>query len=221
MVIRDVVFDETAQVSLVEDEYVIQKIPATASDPAFRHTILPRACRADAFGFHAAGGHEIRYLPAELAITIQNGIAVRTRSRKCLPQLLLYPGAGRQFGDIEMDDLAPTVFDDEETIHDSEGEGRHGEEVHGRDHIAVIAKESCPERAGLVTRSQAPEIARDGTFGEVEAKLEKLPVHSWTAPSRILLDHLPNYGPNLGIDLWPAWGRRRNWIKAMSAYNLE
>jgi len=39
MVIRDVVFDETAQVSLVEDEYVIQKIPATASDPAFRHTI--------------------------------------------------------------------------------------------------------------------------------------------------------------------------------------
>ena len=41
MVIRDVVFDETAQVSLVEDDYVIQKIPATASDPAFRHTIGP------------------------------------------------------------------------------------------------------------------------------------------------------------------------------------
>jgi len=41
--IRDVVFDETAQVSLVEDEYVIRKISATASDPAFRGTILPRA----------------------------------------------------------------------------------------------------------------------------------------------------------------------------------
>jgi len=204
MVIRDVVFDETAQVSLVEDEYVIQKIPATASDPAFRHTILPRACRADAFGFHAAGGHEIRYLPAELAITIQNGIAVRTRSRKCLPQLLFYPGSGRVFRDIEMDDLAPTVFDDEETIQDSEGEGRHGEEVHGHDHIAVIAKESCPQLAGLVTRSQAPEIARNSAFGDIEAEFQKLTVNSRSAPGRILLYHLPDESSNLGIDRWPA-----------------
>jgi hypothetical protein len=39
VIIRDVVLDETAQVSLVEDEHVIQKISATAPDPAFRHSI--------------------------------------------------------------------------------------------------------------------------------------------------------------------------------------
>jgi hypothetical protein len=39
VIIRDIVFDETAQVSLVEDEYVIQKISATASNPAFRNSI--------------------------------------------------------------------------------------------------------------------------------------------------------------------------------------
>jgi len=43
----------------------------------------------------------------------------------------------------------------------SEGQGRLGEEVHGHDHTAVIEKESCPRLAGLVTRSQAPEIAQD------------------------------------------------------------
>ena len=48
--------------------------------------------------------------------------------------------AGRVFRDIEMDDLAPTVFDDEEAIQDSEREGRYGEEVHGRDDFAVIAQ---------------------------------------------------------------------------------
>ena len=42
------------------------------------------------------------------------------------------------FGDIEMDDLAPTVFDDEETNQDSEGWGRHGEEVHGHDHPLFV-----------------------------------------------------------------------------------
>jgi len=66
--------------------------------------------------------------------------------------LLHYPGAGRVFGDIEMEDLAPTVFDDEETVQDSEGESRHGEEVHSRDDVAMIAKESRPVLAGVVGR---------------------------------------------------------------------
>ena len=44
--------------------------------------------------------------------------------------------------DVEMENLASIVFDDEETIQDSEGEGRHGEEVHGRDGLAVIAQEA-------------------------------------------------------------------------------
>ncbi len=148
VIIRDVVLDETAQVSLVEDEYVIQKISATAADPAFRHSILPRACWAYASGFHAAGCKQIGFLLAELAITIENRVAVRTRLRKCLPQLLHYPGAGRVFRDIEMEDLASTVFPDEETMQDPQGQGRHGEKVHGGDGVAVIAQESCPELGG-------------------------------------------------------------------------
>jgi hypothetical protein len=47
--------DETAQVSLVKDEYVIQKISATAPDPTLRNSILPRAGRAYASGFYAVG----------------------------------------------------------------------------------------------------------------------------------------------------------------------
>ena len=72
VIVRDVVLDESEQVSLVEDEDVIQKISATTSDPAFRHSILPRACRAYASGFHAAGCQQIGYLVAELAVTIEN-----------------------------------------------------------------------------------------------------------------------------------------------------
>jgi arylsulfatase A-like enzyme len=58
---------------------------------------------------------------------------------------------------MEREDLASTVFDDEETIQDAEGEGWHGEEVHGCDDLAVIAQESSPELAGLFPRIQAPE----------------------------------------------------------------
>ena len=79
VVIRDIVLYESEQVSLVEDEYVIQKIAATASDPTFRYSVLPWAGRADAYRFHAARYQQIGYLLAELAVTIEDRVAVRTR----------------------------------------------------------------------------------------------------------------------------------------------
>jgi len=75
------------------------------------------------------------------------------------------------FRDVEMEDPLSTVFDDEKTIQDSEGEGGHGEEVHGRNGLAVMAQESRPELGGVVGRGQAPEIAEDGAFGDVEAEV--------------------------------------------------
>ncbi len=198
--------------SIIEDDQVIEKLSTTASDPAFCDSILPRACRANACGLHAAGCQQLGYLLAKLGITIQDRIAVRTRFRKRFPQLLHYPEASRVFRDIEMEDPASTMFDDEKTIQDSEGEGRHGEEVHGRDDLAVIAKESRPELASVVGRGQAPEIAGDGAFGDVEAEFQKLTVNSGSAPARILVRHSPDESSNLGIDLWPAqalWTRSK------------
>jgi hypothetical protein len=210
MIIKYIVLNEMAQVSLVEDEYVIQKISATASDPAFSNSILPGACWAYARGFQAAGRQEIGYLLTKLAITIENSVAVRTRFRKCCSQLLHYPGAGRVFGDIEMENLASCVFDYEKAVQHAKCQSRHGEEVHGRDELAVIAQESSPEFSGLVPRIQTPEIARNGAFGDIEAEFEKLTVNSRSAPGRILLYHPMDESSNLGLDLWPAeapWAR--------------
>ena len=48
------------------------------------------------------------------------------------------------FRHIEMEDLSSAMFDDEETVKNSEGESRHDEKVHGRDSLAVITKKSSP-----------------------------------------------------------------------------
>jgi hypothetical protein len=50
-----------------------------------------------------------------------------------------------------MEDSASAMLDDEETIQDSERQDRHREEVHGRNDLALIAKESteaCRAPAG-------------------------------------------------------------------------
>jgi len=75
------------------------------------------------------------------------------------------------------------VFDDEETIQDSKSEGRHGEEVHGRDDFAVIAQESSPEFPCLLGRRQAPDVARNVAFRDLEAKLEKFTMNPGSAPT--------------------------------------
>ena len=108
------------------------------------------------------------------------------------------------FRDVEMEDLASTVFDHEKTIQDSERESWHGEEVHRRDGLAVIAQESSPEFPCLLGRKQAVEIARNGAFRDVEAQFQKLTVNSGSAPGRILVRQSLDEGSNLGIDLWPA-----------------
>ena len=85
VVVTDIVLDETTQVSLVEDEYVIEKISATASDPTLGHSILPRAGGGYPFGSYAAGGKQVGCLLIKLAVTVQNRVPVRTRFREGLP----------------------------------------------------------------------------------------------------------------------------------------
>jgi len=116
VVVTGIVLDKTAQVRLVEDEYVIQKISATAFDPTLGHAILPRAGGGYALGSHAAGGKQTGDLLTKLAVTIQNRVPVRARFRECLPELLRYPGAARVFRDIEMENLATAVFDNEKAV---------------------------------------------------------------------------------------------------------
>jgi hypothetical protein len=205
VIIRDIIPDQTAQMNVIENDQTIEKLSATVSDPAFRDSILSRACRAYAHGFYAVRSQHIGDL-WRTCTTIQDRVAVRTGFRKCFSRLLHYPGAGWVFRDVEMENLASIVFDDEETIRDWEREDRHGEEIHGRDDLAVIAQESSPEFPCLLGRRQAPHAARNCAFRDVKAEFAKLTMNPRSAPGGILLHHPPDESSNLGIGLWPARG---------------
>jgi hypothetical protein len=103
-----------------------------------------------------------------------------------------------------VEDPASTVFDDEETVQDSEGGAWHGEEVRGRNGFAVIVQESRPALAGVVGRRQVPKIAGDGAFGDAEVVFQKLTVNSRSAPRGILIQHPTDERSDLGIDPRPA-----------------
>jgi len=156
---------------------------------------------ADASGLHAACCRHVGYILPEFAVTIENRLAVGTRLRECLSQLLHYPGAGRMVRDIQMEDPSTTMLDHEEAVQHAKSQSGHCEEIHGHDGVAVIAKEGNPALGGAVGTREAAEVAGDRALGDVEAELEELAVDSGGAPGGILADHLPDESPDLGVDL--------------------
>ena len=183
---------------------MIEELVSAAFDPSFGDSILPRTCRAYAFRLHCAGSQKIGYFLAKLAITIQNRVAVGTRFRECISQLLHYPGACRMFRNIEMENPAAAVFDDKETIQNSEGESRHGEKIHGRNKVSMVAQKGRPELAFLVGGGQSTDIARNSAFRDLKTKLEKLTMNSRRAPGRILFNHPADDSSKLSVNCRPA-----------------
>jgi hypothetical protein len=64
--------------------------------------------------------------------------------RERLAQLLDNPRGRGSVGHVEVENTPPGVIDREPDVEDTEGCCRHGEEVHRRDRVAVVAEELDP-----------------------------------------------------------------------------
>jgi len=124
---------------LIEYDNVIQKIAPTAFDPPFRYAVLPRTVKR---GSNRADGHRpycYRDLQSILGIPIKDEISGSRLIREGLAQLLQDPTGSGMGRNVEMRDTPSTVADDEETIEHTESDGRDREEIHRRNHFAVVA----------------------------------------------------------------------------------
>src|SRR6516162_8368958 len=73
--------------------------------------------------------------------------------------------------EIEGQNPAALVLDDEETVPHTEGRGRHGKQVEGHDRLAVMVKKGQPFLGRIPPAMDPPQVARDGPLGEHEAEL--------------------------------------------------
>src|SRR5215468_11562135 len=122
----------------------------------------------------SGGLQERKDICIENRIAIQNGVAIRSCLRKGFSQLLHDPISGRVPGNVEVQDPAAPVFDDEQTVQHPEGRSWHGEEVEGDDGLAVVAKKRKPFFARITPALDPPQIARDSPLGKYEAELQRL-----------------------------------------------
>ena len=81
------------------------------------------------------------------------------------------PLRSRVSGHVEVQNLPPSVLDDEEAVQHLEGQRRHGEEVEGSDHLAVILEKGQPTLAWITAAPDTLQISGYGSFGDDEAEL--------------------------------------------------
>ena len=112
-------------------------------------------------------------------------------------QLLNNPFASRMPGDVEVQNAAAVVVDDEEAVKDAERNGRYREEIHCRDGFSMITQKREPSLYQLRISRSFAHPAGDRSLGNIKAKHKKLTVDARCAPGWILRDHLEDQIPNL------------------------
>ena len=92
-------------------------------------------------------------------------------------------------GHVAVQNLPPIVADDEEAVQNSEGQSRHGEEIHGSDCFAMVPEKSQPAPRWIRIMIRPLHPARNRSFRDVETQLEQLPVDAGRSPSWVFCDH--------------------------------
>jgi len=173
----------------IENNHMVKQIAAAATDPALGDTVLPRTSEAGSRGMDAEALHCVDHFFVEMRATIEDQVVRRQVVGKGIAQLLDDPGAARMSGHIAVKDTPPGMRDDEEAVENTEGQRRHGEEIHCRDGFTMVAQKCRPSLCRLGTPGRFPHPAQHRSFRNIEAKHLQLSVNPWRTPGRILGNH--------------------------------
>src|SRR5438094_753158 len=198
VVVREVASQGAAQVSLAEDEYVIQTLAPDGANEPLREGVLPRAVRrredfTDAHALHALPEH-VTVDRVAIAEEIGRGGVVR----EGVHDLLGRPGGSRVFGHVEVDDAPAMVNEHDENEEDAQARGGNREEVEGDQVADMVGEERPPRlrRLGTPLRHQPG----DGSLGDVDTELPELAMDSWGAPEGVRGGHAGDQSLDLGMD---------------------
>ena len=158
VIVTDVFVHQAFQVPLIQDNHVVEQIPAAVANPTLGNAVLPWTSETRPLGLDAETLHCLDYFSIEVCATIKDQELWSRIVWERLAQLLNDPGTGRMSGHIAMEDTPPVMRDDEEAVEHSEGERWHGEEIHCSDSFTMTAQKDRPSlcRLGAPWRSPHP-----------------------------------------------------------------
>lgn len=204
-----VVSDQPAQMLFIKRDDMVQDLPPATSDPAFGDTVLPGGLRARWLGLQTRCLQERHDVGVEFRIPIEDRVTIWAGFRKCLAQLLHDPLRGRVTSNVEMQNSASPMLDNEKAIEHLEGHRWHGEEVKCHNHLAVILEKGKPALARVTAALYPAQVTSYASFRDNEAEFQELAMDLRRSPFRILVGQSPHQTTDLLGDLRPTTARAR------------
>jgi len=137
---------------LVEHDEVVEAFPTDGADEAFGVGILPGGARGD----EDLTDTHVGDAPSELVpidrVAISEQIPGRRFIGKGVDHLACRPPGGGMAGDVDMNEFAAIVAENDEGKEQAKSEGRDHEEIDGRDLTQMSGQEGAPGRGGLGDR---------------------------------------------------------------------
>src|SRR6266403_3514376 len=137
MIVAEVLGQEPPQMSLMQDDHVVQAFAADAPNQPFDVWILPRTPRGDDHLFDLHVLHPLPKRSAVDVVPIPQEIPWRLMPRKGFHNLLCGPRGGGMFGDMNVDDPSSLVGQNYEDKEYFVGDRRHDKEIQGHEVLHV------------------------------------------------------------------------------------
>jgi hypothetical protein len=102
---------------------------------------------------------------------------------KGLKKLLRGPFCGWMRRDVEVNNPATLVRENDENVENTKGEGRDGEEIDGGKLFGVVFQKRSPGLRGRFGKSD--HVLSDGCLGDIDTEFEQLTVNSRCSPEKI------------------------------------
>jgi len=195
MIIGKVGSEEPLEVRFVQDDDVIEALPAYGADQAFDIGILPGRARGGEYLFDTEAAHTATKPDVVDAVAIAQEISRGFVPGKCLHHLLCRPLTRGVFGDVEVDDLAAFVSQHQEYVEDPEGNCGDGEKVDRYEVLGMIVEERPPSLGRWLSMSD--HVFGDRGLSDLDAEHLELPVHARRAPEGIFSREPANEGTDL------------------------
>src|SRR5262245_20603836 len=140
MVIDQGIRQQTPEMRCAQHDDMLEHVSAYTANHPFYIWILPRTLRGDKYFFDAHVVHTLLERTAIDAIPITQEIAGRGIPRKGFYNLLGRPLGCGVFRDMNVDDAAAFVSQDDQDEQYPERHGRHGKEIQGDDIFDMVVQ---------------------------------------------------------------------------------
>ena len=192
VMVADVFREQPFKMVFIKSDDVIQQVAAAAANPALRDAILPWASEGSLNWTNAQKANSDRDFQPILSITIEDEEPRSRLKRKRLTQLLNDPEARGMVGDIEVQNTAAIVADDEKAVEHAEVDRGNSKEIHRGNSFLVVTQKGKPvlARPRILRRTFHP--AGNGSFRDIKTEHEKFTVDAGSSPGSVLGHHLEN-----------------------------